>query len=215
MALTTTIGPGRLPGRKVQKDRVTFMACTNIDGSEKFPLLVIGKSKRRRCFNSQDPESLGVIYRYNNKSWMNSSTFFEWLNQFDEYIGQTRDRNVLMLLDNAACLGNSGTIPTLNNVQVLFLPPNTASIIQTLDAGIIRSLKNQFRKRQVENALTQIQKKETTDLYKIDLKETLKWMSEIWANLDERNVSNCWYSTGLPIENETEKNGITTKLFEE
>ena len=50
MAPTTKIGPGRLHGRKVQKDRVTFMACTNIDGSEKFPLLVIGKSKTTKGF---------------------------------------------------------------------------------------------------------------------------------------------------------------------
>ena len=40
-------------------------------------------------------------------------------------------------------------------------------------------MKSQFRKRQVESALTQIQKKETTYVYKIDLKPTLKWMSEI------------------------------------
>ena len=143
---------------------------------------------------------------------MNSCIFFEWLNQFDEYFGETRDRNGLSLLDNAACDGKNDTIPTLNNVQVLFLPPNTTSIIQPLDAGIIRSLKSQFRKRQVENALTQIQKKETTDVYKIDLKETLKWKSEIWANLDERIIYNCWYSTGLLIENEIEKNAITTEL---
>ena len=37
-----------LPGGKKAKDRVTVMLCTNISGSEKIPLLVIGKSKRPR-----------------------------------------------------------------------------------------------------------------------------------------------------------------------
>ena len=172
--------------------------------------LSLENQKRPRGFNSQDPEALGVIYRYNNKSWMNSSTLFEWLNQFDEYVGETKDRNVLLLLDNAACHVNNDTIPTLSNVQVLFLPPNTTSIIQPLDAGIIRSIKSQLRKRQVENLLSQIQNKETTDVYKIDLKQTLKRMSEIWANLDEHIIYNCWYSTGLLIQNEIEKDAITT-----
>ena len=65
MAPVTTIGPGRLPGRKVQKDRVTFLARTNVDGSEKFPLLVIGRSKQPKCFGSDDPESLVIMNRHN------------------------------------------------------------------------------------------------------------------------------------------------------
>ena len=34
MAPITTIGPRRLPGRNVQKYCVTFLACTNVEGSE-------------------------------------------------------------------------------------------------------------------------------------------------------------------------------------
>ena len=141
---------------------------------------------------------------------MNSSTSFEWLNQFDDYIGELKDRNVLLLLDDTDCHGNNDTIPTLNNVQVLFLPSKNTSVVQTIDAGIIRSMKSQFRKRQVENTLTQIQKRVTTDVYEIDLKQTLKWMNQIWGNMDERIIYNCWYSTGLLIENEIEEDAITT-----
>ncbi|XP_065368850.1 tigger transposable element-derived protein 6-like [Calliphora vicina] len=38
------------PGRKISKDRVTFMPCSNAAGTHKLPLLVIGKSANPRAF---------------------------------------------------------------------------------------------------------------------------------------------------------------------
>ena len=75
-----------------------------------------------------------------------------------------------------------------NNAEVLFPDPQKICIIQPLNAGIIQSMKSRFRKRKVENVLTQIQETEIADVYKIDLKKTLKQMSEIWANLDEFTI---------------------------
>ena len=66
MAPATTIGPARLSGRMVQKDRVIFLTCTNFDGLEKFPLLLVGGSKQPKCSGSDDPESLEIMYRHNS-----------------------------------------------------------------------------------------------------------------------------------------------------
>ena len=79
MPLATTIGPERLPGRKFQKNRVKFLGCTNVDGSEKFLMLVIGRSKQPKFFGSDDLESLLIMNRHNAKAWMNGTIFFEWL----------------------------------------------------------------------------------------------------------------------------------------
>ena len=40
----------KLFGRKKAKDRVTVLVCVNMDGSDKRPLLVMGKSNQPRCF---------------------------------------------------------------------------------------------------------------------------------------------------------------------
>ena len=37
-------------GTKRPKDRVTVLVCANMTGTEKCPLLTIGKYKRPRCF---------------------------------------------------------------------------------------------------------------------------------------------------------------------
>lgn len=39
-----------VPGRKVAKERITFLLCANADGSHKLNPLVIGKSANPRCF---------------------------------------------------------------------------------------------------------------------------------------------------------------------
>ncbi|XP_030767450.1 jerky protein homolog-like [Sitophilus oryzae] len=63
------------PGRKVSKDRVTFMPCSNASGTHKLPLLVLGKSKNPRVFkNAQLP----VKYEASTKGWMTRNIFSEW-----------------------------------------------------------------------------------------------------------------------------------------
>ena len=48
------------PGLKVNKERVTIMNCANETGSHKIPLLLIGKSKKPRCF--KEGMELPLIY---------------------------------------------------------------------------------------------------------------------------------------------------------
>ena len=44
MAPSTTIGTRRIKVRKKYKTRITFLACVNSNGTEKFPLLVVGSA---------------------------------------------------------------------------------------------------------------------------------------------------------------------------
>jgi hypothetical protein len=52
------------PGRKIAKDRITFMPCSNASGTHKFNLLVIGKAKNPRTFKNV---SLPVITKIKAK----------------------------------------------------------------------------------------------------------------------------------------------------
>lgn len=63
------------PGRKIRKERVTFMLCANADGSHKLTPFVIGKSKCPRCFKGfHNP----VEYDHSAKAWMTSRIFVNW-----------------------------------------------------------------------------------------------------------------------------------------
>lgn len=63
------------PGRKTAKDRVTFLLCSNADGSNKVTPMVIGKSAKPRCFKGfENP----VVYSSSRSAWMTSSLFKDW-----------------------------------------------------------------------------------------------------------------------------------------
>ena len=194
MPPTTTIGPGRLRGKKKVKQRATFLACCNADGTERYPLLVVGNA---RCFQGCDVANDGLVYRCSPKAWKNTSLFYEWLSGFDEYISQTRNRRVALLLDNASCHGRTETLPTLHHVDVIYLPARTTSRIQPLDAGIISSVKLKYRKRQLERAIDLIEEGITQNFYMTNMYVAMTIMHEIWTKMDEDTILNCFTKTGL------------------
>lgn len=63
------------PGRKLSKERLTFLACTNATGDHKLKPLIIGKSKNPRCFKNF---VLPVEYANTKKAWMNCEVFRQW-----------------------------------------------------------------------------------------------------------------------------------------
>ena len=75
---------------------------------------------------------------------MLTTLFQDWLCDFDRQVGQKhRGQRVLLLLDN--CTSHKLGSLDLLNVDVHFLPPNTTSKIQPMDAGIIMSFKKHYR----------------------------------------------------------------------
>ncbi|GFX32523.1 tigger transposable element-derived protein 1 [Trichonephila clavipes] len=100
--------------------------------------LLINKSLRLRALKDKDLKQLPVHWMAYPKAWMTIAIFTEWFNncfvpEGEAYMkGKSLDFKVLLIVDNAA------SHPQLEhpNVQLVFLPPNTTSLIQPLDEGI-------------------------------------------------------------------------------
>ena len=158
-------------GGKLAKDRVTLLFCCNAAGEKETPLM-IGKSQRPRCFKNADLNTLGVTWCANKKAWMTSAIFEQWLKEFDSKM-RRRNRNVILLLDNAPCHPEI----SLSNVKLLFLPPNTTSHTQPLDQGIIQSFKLQYRKRVLRSLVARMDDAErVSDLTKmLNVGDAVSW----------------------------------------
>lgn len=63
------------PGRKAEKSRITFLACTNATGQHKVKPLIIGRAKKPRSFKTYD---IPVDYRNSKSAWMTADIFREW-----------------------------------------------------------------------------------------------------------------------------------------
>jgi len=140
-----TLATRRLSGRKKNKERLSIALCANADGSHKLNPLVIGKSAKPRCFKGVRIQNLAMTYRSNAKAWMLTVLFQEWLRSFDHQVAVKHGgERVLLLLDNCPSHGIGGL--DLPHVDIHFLPPNTTSKIQPMDAGIIVAFKRRYRR---------------------------------------------------------------------
>lgn len=75
-------------GVKVSKQRITFLGCANAAGSHKLKPLVIGKSKKPRCFtNFKNP----VVYKSNKTAWMTAEIFKNWF--FQQFVPEVCSRH--------------------------------------------------------------------------------------------------------------------------
>ena len=89
----------KLSGSKKAMERITVLCCSNLTGSDKCKLLVIGKSLRPHCFKNVNVDNLPVTYRANKKARMTSQIFTEWLAAWDSYLTKV-NRKILLLVDN-------------------------------------------------------------------------------------------------------------------
>jgi len=121
---------------------VTVLLCANSTGSEKLKPILIGKSKNPRCFKNVRVENLPIQYESNAKAWMTSELFSKFCFNWDRKLKKD-GRKILLLLDN--CSAHPQEIH-LTQIKLVFLPANTASIIQPIDAGVIKNLKYFYRK---------------------------------------------------------------------
>ena len=77
---TLVLTTEKLSGSKKDKDRITAMVAVNMDGSDKCPLLIIGKSRNPRC--SRGVQQLPTPYTNSKSAWMTNAIFHNWLVDF-------------------------------------------------------------------------------------------------------------------------------------
>ena len=77
---------------------------------------------------------------------MDSDLFEDWVREQDKKFG-SQNRKVLLIVDNCPAHPEIGG---LKAIESCFLAPNTTSITQPVDQGVIRSLKVRYRSRMTQ-----------------------------------------------------------------
>ena len=170
-------------GGKNSKIRITGLAAANAVG-DKLPMFVIGKSKTPRCF--KNVTSLPCRYRSQKKSWMDSAIFEEWTRELDAMF-QKQDRKIVLIIDNCPA---HPAVADLSNVKLIFLPPNTTSVSQPMDQGVIKCLKAFYRRRLVNIMIQRLEK--GLDLPKISILRALQILVASWDKVTKKTIVNCF-----------------------
>lgn len=189
----------RVPGFKLAKERVTVLLCSNAAGSCMLMPLLIHTSAHPRSMKNIDMSKLPVLYRHNQKAWMTTTIFEDWFyNLFVPSVEQyMREENlsfkVLLLLNNATSHSKQLSHP---NIKIIFLPPNTTSLIQPLDQGIIRTMKAIYIRKTFEilsdryesdNSKTIIELTKELTIY-----DCVKMVSSACNEIKQSTLNACW-----------------------
>lgn len=192
-------------GGKQGKDRVTVALTCSAMG-EKLSPWIIGKSKNPRSFRGQDLTKFKVKYANSAKAWMTNPIFNQYLKDLDEHF-KRKGRMILLFVDNAPVhIIDEKTV--LTNVEVRFFPPNLTSVLQPLDAGIIRSLKALARKFEVLSILANIDENASVHASefakKLTVFDAIKFIDKSWSMVTEETVVKCFARCGFVVNERTD-----------
>ncbi|GFW05678.1 tigger transposable element-derived protein 1 [Trichonephila clavipes] len=132
----------------------------------------------------------------NPQAWM-TAIFTEWFNncfvpEVEAYMKEkSLDFKVLLIVDNAT------SHPQLEhpNVQLVFHPPNTTSLIQPLDQGIIATFKKYYIKTTYKFILNKVENESLTvkDVWKqFSIFDCLIHVASASAQIRPRTLNACW-----------------------
>lgn len=189
------------PGFKAAKDRLTLALGGNAEGDVKLkPLLVYSHENPRALKNTSKP-SLPVYWKSSKKAWVTTSIFHDYIyNYFSPFVSRYTSANnlankALLLLDNAPA-HTPAMVDWCANVQVCFLPPNTTSLIQPCDQGLISTFKSYYTRRAM-HALSVAHRDGIIDgpqaYWKtFDIKKAVEMIGEAWQEITPVTMNAVW-----------------------
>jgi len=192
----STLASEDIAGSKLDKHRITINFCCNSDGSIKLEPWFIGTAAKPRAFGNIEVHNLGLIWRNNKKAWMTGPIFREYLRWFDTKMRQ-RGLKSLLLIDGFSShrsgfeiLQGQGIV--LTNVRLEFLPPNTTSVCQPLDQGIIKAFKAHYKRRWLRFQLATYEAGQNP-FNNHTILQALRWSVEAWQEgVSDITIINCW-----------------------
>lgn len=192
----------KLPGYKINKDRVTIMVAGCATGDYKCKPMMIHRSQNPRALKGKNKAVLPVFWRANKKAWMTAKLFEDWFHQcFVPEVEKFLERKnvsfkALLLLDNAP--GHCARTLSLDhpNVKTMFLPPNTTSILQPMDQGVIKSFKAHYTRIVYSRAIDVLDTSDgmtMLDFWKAyNIRDCIEVVKEAWDSVTTPTLNACW-----------------------
>ena len=199
------------PGFKKAKDRLTVLGCTNATGTHKLKPVLIGKSTKPRCFKNVNMDPLPVIYKSQRNAWMNSEIFAEWFSKEfvpavkrHQRLQNIRSPKALLLIDN--CSAHPDELSSRDgSVTCMFLPPNTTSLIQPMDQGVLQAMKNRYKRKLLQKVICAQDLDQTQsikDVVKLHtVKDALYMLYDAWDEASPESICKAYKKLNIHLDN--------------
>ena len=165
----------------------------NAAGEKAIEPLVVWRSKKPRCF-IETPWHLLLLQ---SERWMTAEIMTSVLGKINRQT-EVAKRKIILFMDNAPCHPESLS-ERYSNIKVVFLPKNTTSRLQPLDAGIIRNFKLKYRKKLLQFVISRINdnEKATDVIQEVNVFKAISWIKSAWGEVSEETIFNCFKKCGF------------------
>ncbi len=161
-------------------------------GTHKLKPLVINKAWKPHAFTQKrvNINQLPVEYHANKKAWMTSDIFMTWLYKLDRMFGRQK-RKIALVIDNCP----SHPKVKLENIKLVFLPPNTTSRTQPMDQGIIQNFKCHYRAHYVKHGLLKAMERGQKPNWNV--LDAIYGIQAAWNKVTPATITNCFRHCGF------------------
>ena len=177
-------------GGKKSKHRFTVALFVNAaGGKEGIKPVVIWKLEAPCRCKGLDKGRLPVNYYSQSKSWMTGDIIHHVLQKINAQL-KSQCRSILLLIDNAGCHPED-LLEKYSNIKVVFLPPNTTSVIQPLDLGIIKTFKVYYRKLLLQHIIDKIEECSTASeiVKSVNVLVAVRWVARAWESVSSDTIN--------------------------
>ena len=188
----------RCSGGKQANERTTWAFFVNAAGGKEDPI-VIGRYLKPHCFKNLNDSKrpYQCCYFANSKAWMTKEIMADVLSQLNETLIRKK-RTILLFLDSAPC-HSPILAEKFSNIGINFLPSNTTSKTQPLEAGIIANWKVKYKKRLLRYVCSKVSQGESTSeiVKSIDISMAIQWGRQAWDEVSPETIQRCFKKTRL------------------
>jgi hypothetical protein len=165
-------------------------------------LILIGKSKTPKGTSKQMFGTNNITYYNQDKAWMDLALFEKWLIKLNRSLKEP----IIILLDN---FSGHDVKREFENIIIIFLPPNTTSRTQPLDAGIISAFKHRYRLKLMDYIITRAYStngEAPFSLKEITCARILPWLRSSLDEIKASSISKCFRKCLPDVQNLVDEN---------
>ena len=154
-------------------------------------------------------QKLPLFYYSEPSAWMKADILNDYLSKINDQMIE-QNRRILFLFDQSAA---HEQYSFFSNIEISFLPPNTNSKLQPMEAGVIQVFKGYYKIKLARKLISFIEAGQKANSKAVNLFQAIEMATSSWADIKDELIMNCFKECGF-YKSKLKAEPIETALIE-
>nr|XP_012139081.1 PREDICTED: tigger transposable element-derived protein 1-like [Megachile rotundata] len=173
---------------ELRKNRITIALCTNISGKNKVTPFII--------HNDETQDTVSLPCRFHKDAKMDQKLFIDWFENYFKPSAEKHQRGkdyissqVILFIADRKTYTISSEYLNDKDYEIRYIPKRTASLIQPMDCGIMKSIKRFYR----YHLLCRVQREKVNNFYEsYSLNDCVDILRKSWKSVALNDIKHAW-----------------------